>query len=345
MSWKFMGRARKTEIENNVNTDIGARVVVCREERGISQTRLAEELDVSVAHLNALEAGRYTWSAATIQHLTRIFGVSASALLGADPPEDDLVREWRGLYQLLSERDRLMLVDLANKLANWSQNFTMRTRRKRQRATGCLVSLEGIHGSLIREIGEKLAAELHAHHIYYDEENAIYKYLMKRCEEFDRRITQQIHERTMLFAVERVQRQESKVRPLLENNEIVLTPYHFLAPGVYQEMEGLNDRRIIDILEGLLAPPDLVILLHFNPQMAVRRAVQREPKKGEFYFPYGKSELERAAELYKKAAKEFKGWGYEVIEEDVDGDSVTPELIDKLVREIRRRAPIASEEP
>lgn len=340
-----MGRARKTEIENNVNTDIGARVVVCREERGISQTRLAEELDVSVAHLNALEAGRYTWSAATIQHLTRIFGVSASALLGADPPEDDLVREWRGLYQLLSERDRLMLVDLANKLANWSQNFTMRTRRKRQRATGCLVSLEGIHGSLIREIGEKLAAELHAHHIYYDEENAIYKYLMKRCEEFDRRITQQIHERTMLFAVERVQRQESKVRPLLENNEIVLTPYHFLAPGVYQEMEGLNDRRIIDILEGLLAPPDLVILLHFNPQMAVRRAVQREPKKGEFYFPYGKSELERAAELYKKAAKEFKGWGYEVIEEDVDGDSVTPELIDKLVREIRRRAPIASEEP
>lgn len=339
-----MGRARKTEIEDSVNAEIGARVVVCREERGMSQSDLAESLHVSVAHMNALEAGRYTWSAVTIQQLTRIFGVSAATLLGADPPEDDLLREWRGLYQMLPERDRLMLVDLANKLANWSQTFTMRTKRKRQRATGCLVSLEGIHGALIREIGEALAHELRAQHIYYDESNPIYKYLMKRCEEFDRRITQQIHERTMLFAVERVQRQESVIRPHLENNEIVLTPYHFLAPGVYQEMEGLNDRRIIDILEGLLAPPDLVILLHFDPKVAVRRAVQREPKKGEFYFPYGKSELVRAAELYKRAAKEFKGWGYEVIEQEVDADTVPPELIEKLSREIRRRAPIQADD-
>lgn len=339
-----MGRTRKTEIENDINADIGARVSACREDRGITQAKLAADLEVSVAHLNALEAGRYTWSAATIQHLTRIFGVSASMLLGADPPEDDLLREWRGLYQLLSERDRLMLVDLANKLANWSQNFTMRTRRKRQRATGCLVSLEGIHGALIREIGDAVAAKMHAQHIYYDEENAIYKYLMKRCSEFDRRITQQIHERTMLFAVERVQRQESEIRPRLENNEIVLTPYHFLAPSVYQEMEGLNDRRIIDILEGLLAPPDLVILFHFDPQIAARRAIQREPKKGEFYFPYGVSELSRAADLYKRAAKEFKGWGYEVIEEDFEGDTVTPEIVEKLVREIRRRAPMHVDE-
>ena len=339
-----MGRARKTELEDRANAEIGRRVVTCREERGMNQSELAKALDVSVAHMNALEAGRYTWSAATIQQLTRILGVSAATLLGADPPEDDLQREWRGLYKMLAERDRLMLVDLANKLANWSHTFTMRTRRKRHRATGFLVSLEGIHGALIRELGEALSRELQASHIYYDEANPIYRYLMKRCEEFDRRITQQIHERTMLFAVERLQRQESVIRPLLEDDRTVLTPYHFLAPGVYQEMEGLNDRRIIDILEGLLAPPDLVILIHFKPDIAVRRAVQREPKKGEFYFPYGEAELKRAGELYQKAAREFKGWGYEVIEEPVDGDTITPELIEKLCGEIRRRGSVQSDD-
>jgi putative transcriptional regulator len=341
-----MGRARKTELENVVNAEIGARVVACREERGWTQSHLANELDVSAAHMNALEAGRYTWSAATIQRLTRVFGVSASTLLGADPPENDLMREWRSLYQLLSERDRLMLADLANKLANWSQTFTMRTRRKRQRATGCLVSLEGIHGALIHDVGESLARALHAVHAPYEEKNPIYTFLMDRCANFDRRITQQIHERTMLFAVERVQRQESVIRPALERNEIVLTPYHFLAPAVYQEMEGLNDRRIIDILEGLLAPPDIIVLLHFKPEIAIRKAVQQRPKKGEFYFPYGQKEIEKARDLYKeKASKEAKAWGYEVIEEDVDTDVVTPELIEKLAHAIRRRAPIEPDEP
>lgn len=336
-----MGRARKTELEDIVNAEIGARVKRCRDERNLPQTELAEALEVSPAHMNALEAGRYTWSAAMIKQLTIVFGVPASTFLGADPPENDLLREWRALYPLLSERDRLMLIDLANKLANWSQTFTMRTRRKRQRAMGCLVSLEGIHGALIQEIGESLGKKVHALHAPYDEKNAIYLYLMERCANFDRRITQQIHERTMLFAVERVQRQESVIRPALEENQIVLSPYHFMAPSVYQEMEGLNDRRIIDILEGLLAPPDLIILLHFKPEFAARKAVQQKPKKGEFYFPYGERELKRAGELYReKAAKEARAWGYEVIEEDVEGDVVTPDLIEKLAQEIRRRAPI-----
>src|SRR5262249_51341216 len=131
-------------------------------------------------------------------------------------------------------------------------------------------------------------------------------------------------ERTLLFACERIHRHDVQIRPMLNDGTTVLTPFFTMAPAVYQEMEGLGDRRIIDIMLGTLTQPDRVIVVYSDPKIAARRATQSTPGAGQFYSPYRRvEEFERALKLHDKAIQEFTSRGIEVRVLEVDSGVVS----------------------
>src|SRR6185436_20149305 len=119
-------------------------------------------------------------------------------------------------------------------------------------------------------------------------------------------------ERSLLFACERLQRYEAHVHSSLAGGKTVVAPFFSLASSVYQEVEGVADRRIIDIVETLLPKPDAIVLLRSDVELAAKKAVRREPRAGEFYSPYSRDDLMTARRLYEKAVEEYRARGYSV---------------------------------
>jgi thymidylate kinase/DNA-binding XRE family transcriptional regulator len=339
-----MGRAKKTDTDDAVNTAIGARLAGLRRDRKLQLDHVADRLGISVAHLNALEAGRYSFSAAMVLKLAAVFGVAPGALLGPDPPDDLPTQEWKRLFDALARRDRVVLLDLARRLASWSDTFALQTARRTPREQGRLISLEGIDGALLYELGQRLAERMRPHadvvHCWYDYESDLWRYMMSRFDQLEGS-PHQIFERTLLYACERLHRQEAGIRPMLSQNKVVVAPFFTMAPGVYQEMEGVGDRRVIDIVEALLLQPDRIIVVQSDPEVAARRAVRNPPGRGEFYSPYGAVEFQRAQALYGKAIEEFTARGYDVDVVKVRDATLSDEIVEHVHRMATLAAPAA----
>jgi transcriptional regulator with XRE-family HTH domain len=331
-----MGRAKKTEKEIRLNEEIGARLIRIRTDKRWSQADLAHRLGISPAQLNGLENGRYSFSAALILDLARTLGEPVTALLAADPPHVKDADEWARLYEALSHRDRLVLVDLGKRLADWSRTIDRPHAPRPDDSSGRLISLEGIDGVLLREVGEKLEKlDLRRNrvvHCWYDHGSPLWQYMMQRSEAMDDADPHRVLERTLLFACERLYRQQTAVRPALAAGCKVFTPFYTMAPTVYQEMEGVGDTRFIHIIESMLYKPDLIIVVRSDPAIAARRAVRGRPGEGQFYSPYGVRDLARALALYEGAIQEFGARGFEVRAIDVKGESVTNDLIEAVSR-------------
>src|SRR5689334_21894080 len=183
-----MGRNKKTDDEDELNKEIGARVARLREELGRAQTTLAAELGMSAAHLNGLESGKYSICAAMIIKLARRLGVSVTTLLGSDPPADKQGEAWARLFEVLTRRDRAVLLDLASKLESWSQTFKLAVERKPAHE-GRLISLEGIDGVLLHDLGERLAKHMRRRgdvtYCGYNHDSPLWRYMMQRFEQID----------------------------------------------------------------------------------------------------------------------------------------------------------------
>src|SRR5262249_50697909 len=160
------------------------------------------------------------------------------------------------LFEVLTRRDRAVLLDLASKLESWSQTFKLAVERKPAHE-GRLIALEGIDGVLLHDLGERLAKHLRRRgDVTYcgdNHEGRLWRYMMQRLEQIDAADPglsvdkTQVLERTLLFACERLYRQETAVRPLLHQGHAVIAPFYTMAPAVYQELEGVGDTRFIDI--------------------------------------------------------------------------------------------------
>ena len=70
---------------------IGARIRQARKERRLTQSALAERLDISVSHMSDIETGRTNFGIDIFMRITEILQVSADSLLRTNVPEVDAV--------------------------------------------------------------------------------------------------------------------------------------------------------------------------------------------------------------------------------------------------------------
>lgn len=334
-----MARTRKTAEEDSLNAQIGARLAGLRAARGWSLRQLADRVGLSLTHVNALESGKHMFSASLLLKLSGIFEEPVTALLGSEAPPDELSREWRMFFDALPRRDRLVLLDLARNLTNWSETFVLQTTRRQRRHGGLLVSLEGIDGVLLEQLARATVTALpgaaSGELVSYDHCSELWQHMRTRFRDLTTSNSPAL-ERTLLFACERLQRQEAAIRPALTSNTIVLTPFFAMAPSVYQEADGIGDRRVIEIIETLLIQPDLVVVAYSSPAVAVRRATLDVPGKGRFYSPYTQlDEFERALTLHRKASEQFSWRGHTVLELEIDDDTRLEEQAERLAQRIQ----------
>ena len=154
-----MVRRTKTEEDRDINSHIGGRLAVFRRERGWSLQVLADRLQISNTHLNSLETGKYAFSAALLARIAAVFGEPVTAFMGAGPPVPGPEEQWRRLYEALPSRDRVVMLDLAQRLADWWD--TSRQHHEAQHTSkACLVSLEGIDGVSLHRVGEAVVRKL-----------------------------------------------------------------------------------------------------------------------------------------------------------------------------------------
>lgn len=311
-----MVRRRKSADDERTNQRIGDTLLRLRKERGWTLQYVASSLGLSVPHVSALETGQYTFSAALVEKLARLFRRPLSTFLQADAHPDTLSAEWRHVYDLLPERDRLVLLDVARKLSNWSAARERVYEEPQPNRGGYLISIEGIDGEHLDRLGRGLLAKGGDHlmtYCPYDHGVNLWRYMITHFAKLDREdVAHRALERTMLYACERLLRYEDLVQPALEVAKVVIAPFFTMAPSVYQEVEGVGDRRLVDIAEALLPKPDTIVVLRSEPAAAARKAVPHEPGPGQFYSPYSRDQLARARRLYEKAIEEFSARGYQV---------------------------------
>ena len=68
------------------NVFLGGQIRIAREHAGLTQEKLAEQLDISTNHLSAIERGVYGISVDNLRKLCRLLDVSADYLLFGSVP-------------------------------------------------------------------------------------------------------------------------------------------------------------------------------------------------------------------------------------------------------------------
>lgn len=312
-----MVRRRKSDDDESTNERIGDVLARLRKERGWTLQHVAISLGLSVAHVSALESGQYTFSASLVEKLVKLFQRPLSAFLAEAVVPDTLAAEQRRTLDALSERDRWILLELSRRMAAWGgapRRAPTETATPGRR--GFLVALEGIDGDHLYKLGcwlKSFGRRGSVVHCPHDYKSTLWHYIMECSVRLGHaRSDQRALERTLLFACERLLRNESVAEPALRKGKTVLAPFFAVAPFIYQEAEGFSDRRVVDMVEALLPKPDVVLMLRSDPVVAARKAVAYEPGPGQFYSPYSRDELIRAAHLHERATEELQARGVAV---------------------------------
>ena len=312
---------------------------MAREARGWTLAELGDRLGMSVPHVKSLESGVYSFGAPLLSSLAHTFGEPIARFVGPDPRPTGAREEWGTLFDAVSERDRTLLLDMARRFGELTDTTSGGGGAAR------LIALEGIDGALLRLVGQRLSSLLDAEHCDHDYDNELWRYMMRHLEAKssgtpDRRAAFQ---RTLLFACERVHRQEDRVRTALSEGRSAVIPFSAMASSVYQEAEGVGDRKLIDILETLILKPDVILIVHSSPVEATRKAVLRRPEnEDEFYSAFQRPEdFARAQELYQeRVADEFAARGYCVRKVDA-GSNMNDQLIAAVLQQLLDIVPAA----
>ncbi len=303
-----MTRRTKTSDEIESYERVGGVLAKLRKDRGWTLKYVAGKLNRSIAALSAMEGGQSTVSIAMLEKAATLFHVPVTMFFSADPSQDTLSAEWTKLYDVLPSRDRLVLIDLAKRLVSWPRTIEHRHAALPPRKAGAVVSLEGIDGHhldtlaarLVKKSPEKIA------YVPHNYQSHLWRHMIRYSSKLDRRrVESRAFERTLLYSCERLGRYRDRVEPELRQGKIVLVPFLAMASSVYQETEGVGDRRILDIVETFVPRPDGIVVLRSDVAAAGRKAVPRVPASGQFYSPYRAEQLAAAAALHEKAIEEF----------------------------------------
>lgn len=342
-----MPKLKMSRDEERRYEEIGKTMCQLRQRNGWSQTELAERLGVSKSHISALEGGQYRFSASLIERMTQVFDRPLGTFLREHYSPNVPFNDWQHLFDQLLPGDQSLLLTLGRKLASWScPPDIVPAQHKSYRVRGPLVSIEGVDGEHLHQLGTRLLAKagtssmVHCPHNYA---SPLWRYMIRQFSQIDRnRIGHRAIERTILFACERLERFETQIANAIASGKATIVPFYLLAPSVFQQAEGVGDRRIIDILETLLPKPDLIVMLRSNPNLAAKKAVKKAPKAGQFYSPYGRAQFIQAQQLYEKAIVEYQRKGLQTRVFDMP-KGVPDAVVDKVfqlvedIRTIRRK--------
>jgi transcriptional regulator with XRE-family HTH domain len=106
--------ARPKHVADPIDVLVGARVRVVRKQQGLSQTKLADALNLTFQQIQKYERGSNRVSASMLVHIADFLGVSAGSLLGEDEPAGSALLTphlgglaLTGAVQLLNDYGRL----------------------------------------------------------------------------------------------------------------------------------------------------------------------------------------------------------------------------------------------
>lgn len=75
----------------DVLKQVGGRIKAARKEKGLSQNELADQLNISVSHMSAIECGRSNFGVDILMRITEVLKVSADTLLRTDIPSVSVI--------------------------------------------------------------------------------------------------------------------------------------------------------------------------------------------------------------------------------------------------------------
>ncbi len=326
-----MARTRKTDEDRELNAFIGSRVQAFRVDGGLNLEELGGRLGISAPHLKSLESGRYSFSAALLCRLSAALGRPVDAFLplddsrGAPGAVDAHRTTWEHLYDALTVRDRAAVLQLGQALAGQGGLSLLQTWKRLATRSGQLVALEGVDGVILDHLADAVARRLakagsDPFVSRYDFDSALWQFMVPRFRALEPGPTHAF-ERSLLYACERLSRQEQQIRPHLQTGGIVITQFFALASVAYQQVEKLTDTALLEAVEGFLLEPDLVVLVESDPAEAARRAVPERPGQGQFYSPYtGLTAFSEALRRNREAAVSLGHRAIPVLPLQDDGD-------------------------
>ena len=326
-----MARSKKTERDHQVNRYVGAKVATFRAAKKWTLAELSEQLDMSTAHLKSLESGRYSFSATLLCRLSEVFECPVEAFIPRPSWErtKDVEKQWNAVCSALPPRERRTLLQLGRRLARMPTNKWWFEGQR----LGTFISLEGIDGVVLRRQADRLRVRLRRQVkrrrqvalSQYDFSTELWQFMISRFRDPTGSKFRAL-ERTLLFACERLYRQENEILKVLHDDGVVVSTFFFMAAEVYQRMEGLEDVTVVDSVNEFLQTPDLVIHIESDPEVAARRALRNpetttddqghptyEIPNGRFYSPY------RKVDDFEHAHKEYQGLVKRIREEQKDG--------------------------
>lgn len=342
-AWR-MGRARKTERDEEINRFVGDKAKHFRTERSLTLVTLAEQLGISPSHLKGLESGRYSFSASGLVALATALDRPVSAFLPVPPRREPPPSEWWELFGAIGERDRRLLLELARKLAGWNKPEPATLIDAGRSAGSRLIAIEGINGLLLRNLGQQLVTAMTergepASLIWYDFDDPLMRCLLSVVRDLNTAEKHQpelqpVHAywKTMLFACERLQRQQTLIRAELDAGRSVVTPFFSMAPAAYQQVDGVADSHVPAMVESLMLTADLIALVASDPKQAAAHATLQVPGPKQFYSPYVRiGQFKRALLAYKEVAERFTHRGYQLLVQDAREQSEVDLLVDSIL--------------
>ncbi len=348
-----MPRAKKTEADRRVDRYVGERVSLFRKDRGWTLEETSDKLGISVPYLKALESGRYSFSASMLCKLAAVFDRTPGAFLPNQKLVEPLDESWRQVLDALTRREQRAVLELAQYFVETPDEVRdlLRSFKRQITGPGILISFEGIDGALLHDQARRLVDRLTEEQpdnppavlSSYEFDTPLWRFMIDRFRRIGRAsstMKSPAFERTLLFACERLYRQEMEIVPnLKEKNSVVATIFFYLAPAVYQQVEELDDRSVIQAVEHFLIEPQLIVFLSSDPTEAARKVVSnRAPRPEEldqiFYSSYtDTADLEESLKLYDQAVATARRNGIEVAEVDGarDPDVVAAEVFYKVL--------------
>jgi transcriptional regulator with XRE-family HTH domain len=331
---------------------VGDRLSTFRKDRGWTLEETSGKLGISVPYLKALEGGRYSFSASTLCKMAAAFDRSPGAFLPQQEESDPVDESWRQVLDALTRREQRAVLELARYFVETPDAVRdlLRTFKRRLNGPGILISFEGIDGAMLHDQASRLITHLkkadllgrEAYLSTYEFDTPLWRFMIERFQQIgvgNSTRTSPAFERTLLFACERLYRQEVEIVPRLSSGALVVTSFFYLAPSVFQQAEELDDRTVVQAVEHFLLEPRMIVHLRSNPADAARKVVTtRAPQSFEmhkvFYSPYTEvGEFERSQRLYDEAIASSRTRGISVLTIEADGDpkEVSAEVIRKVL--------------
>lgn len=146
------------------------------------------------------------------------------------------------------------------------------------RKKGTLICIEGLDGSGKTTHARRLVRELQRRgfRVTYTTEPSsgeIGKFIRGHILHRKRRVPSAVE--ALLFAVDRVDHLERKVKPALQKGKIVVSDRYVYSSLAYQGATGLDINWIEEINRSAV-PPDLAIYISVSPEMSIKRMKRRK---------------------------------------------------------------------